>query len=63
MCPQVAAWAAGPVVRVCQARNRLLHHTLQRRPALAGTPIWRDTPAIRGPRAVPIRFALLMTSV
>ncbi len=34
-----------------------LRHILQRRPTLAGAPIWRDTPAIRGPRAVPIRFA------
>lgn len=34
-----------------------LRHILQRRPVLAGTPIWRDTPAIRGPRAVPISFA------
>lgn len=33
-----------------------LRHILRRRPALAGTPTWRDTPAIRGPLTVPIRF-------
>lgn len=30
---------------------------LARRPALAGTPTWRDTPAIRGPQTMPITFS------
>jgi cytochrome P450 len=33
-----------------------LHHILGRRPVLAGTPVWRDTPAIRGPLTVPARL-------
>ncbi|OMC41710.1 cytochrome [Mycobacterium sp. GA-1841] len=33
-----------------------LGHILRRRPALTGTPTWRDTPAIRGPVSVPMRF-------
>jgi cytochrome P450 len=33
-----------------------LRHILDRRPVLAGIPAWRDTPAIRGPLAVPARF-------
>lgn len=33
-----------------------LRHTLQRRPVLAGNVAWRDTPAIRGPLTVPVRF-------
>jgi cytochrome P450 len=33
-----------------------LRHLLARRPVLAGIPTWRDTPAIRGPLTVPIRF-------
>jgi cytochrome P450 len=33
-----------------------LRHILGRRPVLAGTPVWRDTPAIRGPLTVPTRF-------
>jgi hypothetical protein len=33
-----------------------LRHILSRRPVLAGTPAWRDTPAIRGPLTVPVRF-------
>jgi cytochrome P450 len=30
---------------------------LARRPTLAGTPTWRDTPAIRGPQTMPITFS------
>jgi cytochrome P450 len=33
-----------------------LHHVLRRRPVLAGTTAWRDTPAIRGPLTIPARF-------
>ncbi|WP_319450239.1 MULTISPECIES: cytochrome P450 [unclassified Mycobacterium] len=33
-----------------------LRHVLARRPVLCGQPTWRDTPAIRGPLTVPIRF-------
>lgn len=33
-----------------------LRHLLARRPALRGDPIWRDTPAIRGPQNVPCVF-------
>ncbi|MGV0675949.1 cytochrome P450 [Mycolicibacterium fortuitum] len=33
-----------------------LRHILRRRPALSGMPTWRDTPAIRGPLTVPLRF-------
>ncbi|MUL67300.1 cytochrome [Mycobacterium sp. CBMA 234] len=33
-----------------------LRHILRRRPVLVGTPIWRETPAIRGPLTVPITF-------
>ena len=33
-----------------------LRHILQRRPVLAGSVAWRDTPAIRGPLTVPVRF-------
>jgi cytochrome P450 len=29
---------------------------LARKPILAGTPVWRDTPAIRGPQSMPITF-------
>lgn len=29
---------------------------LRRRPLLVGSPAWRDTPAIRGPQCVPVRF-------
>jgi cytochrome P450 len=35
-----------------------LRHILRRRPILAGTLRWRDTPAIRGPLSVPIRFTV-----
>lgn len=35
-----------------------LRHVLRRRPTLSGLPTWRDTPAIRGPLTVPIRFAV-----
>ncbi|OLP03293.1 cytochrome [Mycolicibacterium porcinum] len=34
-----------------------LRHILRRRPVLASSPTWRDTPAIRGPATVPIRFS------
>ncbi|MED5816397.1 cytochrome P450 [Mycolicibacterium sp. 050232] len=34
-----------------------LRHILRRRPILVGTPTWRDTPAIRGPATVPVRFS------
>ena len=30
---------------------------LARKPALAGAPVWRDTPAIRGPQTMPITFS------
>jgi cytochrome P450 len=30
---------------------------LARRPAIAGAPTWRDTPAIRGPQTMPITFS------
>lgn len=33
-----------------------LHSILQRHPTLEGPPTWRDTPAIRGPVTLPIRF-------
>ncbi|MEZ0053689.1 cytochrome P450 [Mycobacterium sp. MAA66] len=33
-----------------------LRHILVRQPVLAGIPTWRDSPAIRGPLTVPIRF-------
>lgn len=33
-----------------------LRHILGRRPVLAGTPAWRDTPAIRGPLTIPARL-------
>lgn len=33
-----------------------LRHILHRRPVLTGTPTWRDTPAIRGPRHLPVQF-------
>jgi cytochrome P450 len=33
-----------------------LRHILGRSPILAGTPTWRDTPAIRGPLTLPARF-------
>jgi cytochrome P450 len=33
-----------------------LRHVVARRPALRGDPIWRDTPAIRGPQALPCAF-------
>lgn len=33
-----------------------LRHIVRRRPVLMGSPTWRDTPAIRGPVTVPIRF-------
>ena len=33
-----------------------LQHILHRRPALTSPPTWRDTPAIRGPLTVPVRF-------
>lgn len=33
-----------------------LRHILRRRPVLAGPPIWRDTPAIRGPLRIPMIF-------
>ncbi|PXX06295.1 cytochrome P450 [Mycolicibacterium moriokaense] len=33
-----------------------LRHILQRRPVLAGSVAWRDTPAIRGPLTVPAQF-------
>ncbi|MET4433286.1 cytochrome P450 [Mycolicibacterium sp. 624] len=33
-----------------------LRHILRRRPALAGDPTWRDTPAIRGPLTIPAVF-------
>jgi cytochrome P450 len=33
-----------------------LRHIFARNPALAGPPTWRDTPAIRGPRDVPVVF-------
>lgn len=33
-----------------------LRHILGREPILAGTPVWRDTPAIRGPLTVPAVF-------
>lgn len=33
-----------------------LRHILKRRPVLAGRAAWRDTPAIRGPLTVPVRF-------
>lgn len=33
-----------------------LCHIMRRRPTLLGTPTWRDTPAIRGPVRVPMRF-------
>ncbi|MDH6197297.1 cytochrome P450 [Mycobacterium frederiksbergense] len=35
-----------------------LRRILQRRPTLAGTPTWRDTPAIRGPLTIPFRFSV-----
>ncbi|MCV7360030.1 cytochrome P450 [Mycolicibacterium neworleansense] len=35
-----------------------LCHILRRGPALVGTPTWRDTPAIRGPLTVPVRFGV-----
>ncbi len=34
-----------------------LRHILRRQPTLVGSPTWRDTPAIRGPLTVPIRFS------
>ncbi|MHA3020988.1 cytochrome P450 [Mycobacterium sp. BMJ-28] len=34
-----------------------LRRILERRPVLDGPVTWRDTPAIRGPLAVPVRFA------
>jgi cytochrome P450 len=33
-----------------------LRKIVPRRPALAGAPVWRDTPAIRGPQSMPIIF-------
>ena len=33
-----------------------LRKILARQPALAGAPLWRDTPAIRGPQTLPITF-------
>lgn len=33
-----------------------LQHILRRRPSLAGPPIWRDVPAIRGPVSIPMVF-------
>jgi cytochrome P450 len=33
-----------------------LRHIVARRPTLRGDPIWRDTPAIRGPRMLPCAF-------
>lgn len=38
--------------------SEALRHILRRRPTLAGTPTWRDTPAIRGPLAIPLRFGI-----
>lgn len=39
-----------------------LGHILRRRPALVGSPTWRDTPAIRGPLTVPLRFSVTCPS-
>lgn len=33
-----------------------LRHVLRRRPVLRGDPMWRDTPAIRGPQTLPCAF-------
>ncbi len=33
-----------------------LRHVLARSPSLTGAPVWRDTPAIRGPQSVPVLF-------
>jgi cytochrome P450 len=35
-----------------------LQHVLARRPALSGDPVWRDTPAIRGPLSLPCAFGV-----
>jgi cytochrome P450 len=34
----------------------VLQHVVARQPALGGDPIWRNTPAIRGPRSLPCTF-------
>lgn len=35
-----------------------LHEILARRPVITGPVSWRDTPAIRGPRSIPLRFQM-----
>lgn len=35
-----------------------LREVLERQPVIAGPVSWRDTPAIRGPRSIPMRFRL-----
>lgn len=35
-----------------------LHEILARRPVITGPVSWRDTPAIRGPRSIPLRFQI-----